>query len=210
MPAPPTISNVIKVTYKGTFSGRPVDNVMHHYYSGAAPTNVQCADMAAALGGAWVANISPLQSENFVLNQVDVLDLSTEYGDSGTVTIDGPGSYSSDALPIQVAACVNWPIYARYRGGKPRTYLCVGDHVSTSDDVHWTSGFLAAADAAVASWYADIVPIVAGGFTADNLCVVSYVHAGAPRVAPVQFTIAGVGTVQPRLCSQRRRLGRTS
>src|ERR1700742_2911579 len=67
-------------------------------YSGAAPTAGNCATLASDIATAWASDLANVISSDFVLTEVDVLDIASDTGASGQWTGSEAGSNSGTAL----------------------------------------------------------------------------------------------------------------
>ena len=111
-------------------------------YSGSAPSGANCNTLAADIGSAWGTNFNGLISNVMLQNRVDVIDIATHSGASGTDTTVHAGTRAGNLLPIQVAFNCEYGIARRYRGGKPRGYFPFGvdgDLLSQAEWVHATA-----------------------------------------------------------------------
>jgi hypothetical protein len=209
MPARPFVANVAQIVVSGNIDGvHNWVNKMFVRYSGAAPVTVDLNSYAAGLTAAWVANLTPLQNSVVVLKEIEVTDLASDLGevgiDSGTVA----GSRAGAIIPGGSCALISNKIARHYRGGHPRTYLCVGSQPDLLSPATWTSAFVTAVEAAWAAWQAALI-VAYGAFTPSEVANVSYVTAKAARLVPQvdQVLVAGT-TCSAELASQRRRIGR--
>lgn len=92
-------------------------------YSGGAPSPANCVTLAGDIAAAWDSHLALIINDAVELVLVDVLDISTDSGNSGSATEAASGSRSGTPLPIQCATNVEYSIARRYRGGKPRMFI---------------------------------------------------------------------------------------
>lgn len=112
-------------------------------------------------------------------------------------------------LPASVAACITWPLAVHYRGGHPRTYLCGFSDVDMETTTTWLPAFVTDLSAKAGSFHTLME-------TATSLPEVTFVEHGVLsfqrqkqwRDVPVFYRIANGARVDPRIDTQRRRLGR--
>jgi hypothetical protein len=208
MPARPFVPNVVQVVVSGNVGTWNWVNKMYVRYSGAAPLDVDLASYAGGLTAAWVANLTPLQTDSVHMTEIAVTDLSSMLGSVGIVSGSVEGTNADLVIPGDACALVSYKIARHYRGGHPRQYLCVGGQADLLSTSTWTGAFVTAVEAAWAAFQAALI-VTYGTFTPDYQANVSYVTAGAERLVPyVDEIIVSATTVQQKLASQRRRIGR--
>lgn len=187
-------------------------------YAGSAPTTANCQTLAADVAAAWAAHLAPQVGANFVLTEVDVIDIATVYGNSGDWTGEDAGSASGPYMPAQTATNIEYDIGRRYRGGKPRMFLPPGNVADTQDAGHWSADYVSATNAAIAAFFAEIESESIGAMGALGHVSLSYYlsftnvtnSSGRTRAAPKYRTVALVDTVtgystKGVIGSQRRR-----
>jgi hypothetical protein len=204
-------------------SGFEWGNRFYISYSGSAPTAANLNTMATDVKDAWVTNFSPLQFVGYSLDEVDILDIATDAGASGNWVGTAGGSRSGDALPIQVAANVEYDIARRYRGGKPRAYFNFGIVGDDSAVNAWGSTFVGDVNTAVAAFFAAIEALDIGAMGSLQHVNLSYYKgftnitnsSGRERAVPkyrdtaLHDNVTGYAT-KAKLGSQRRRRSSTS
>lgn len=206
MPPLPPVSQACKVRLVGTYFFRPWNNILYINYSATAPSAANLNTYAAAVANAWQVNVAPLCNTAVSLTAVDVVDIASNTGASGTASVAIPGTLTGQALPIQAAMVASWHINFRYRGGHPRSYVPAGVPASTVNGNTWTSAFLTSAVAGMSGFLTQMNGIsLAAGST--FMISVSFRTLNAPRPTPIKNTITAV-SVHPRLDTQRRRLGK--
>jgi hypothetical protein len=154
-------------------------------YSGDAPTSTQCGTLASYISGtAWPDELGGLVNTDWSLTEVDVVDISSGMGASGTWTGTEAGTQSGTALPAQVAATIEYEIEDRYRGGKPRMYLPPGVTANLTNPSNWSSTFTTALSTSIVAFFNGIQ--TAGVVTADDLTHVnlSYYSGYATTTPP--------------------------
>jgi hypothetical protein len=166
--------------------------------------------LANALFGAYSSAFEPLLSIDWTLNQVQVVlwnspDELIAFSD----TVFAQGDVSGANLPANVAACITWPIPQHYKGGHPRSYIC-GLPVSALGTVTQFDGDFQSALANAAQDFHTAFEAAGpfSGIASVEHGVVSFVAGGAWRAPPVFRRILSGASVDARIDSQRRRLGR--
>jgi hypothetical protein len=192
-------------------------------YSGSAPSAANCATLAGDIGTAWESDISGLVSGEWSLTEVDVEDIATLYGLSGTSNTSHAGARTGTLLPAQVAANVEFDIARRYRGGKPRIFWPAGTDGDLADQAHWTSGFITSLNTGTAGFFTAIAALSVGSMGTLEHVNLSYYYmftnvtnsSGRTRAAPKYRDTALVDPItgysaKGLLGSQRRRRSSTA
>jgi hypothetical protein len=185
----------------------------------AADLNTLSTDIATA----WNTDLAELVSEQFTLTEVDILDLTTDHGNSGLATVSHAGTLAGSILPDQVATNIQYKIGRRYRGGKPRMYLPPPDVTKLLDPAHLTSAFVTLCNTQVAAFFSAISALSVGSLGALAQVNLSYYSgftnvtnsSGRTRAAPKYKAAATLDTVtgydtHALLSSQRRRRSATT
>lgn len=203
-PLPPA-PNTLRVNIQW-FIGTDADvlNSIHFVYSGSAPSASDCVSFATTVHNAVNSDLISHLSDNSNLQQVEVIDISSNTGHFGLNTTPITGSRTGNSLPASNCVLVNHTVSRRYRGGKPRTYL----PLFSSTDITGPSGWLSASVSAMqTSWNSFISAIEgasSGATTIGAFSNVSYYSGhtlrGTPLVEPIVASI-----VNPIPGTQRRR-----
>jgi hypothetical protein len=141
------------------------------------------------------------------IDSVNYVDLTTDTGVSAIDTIALSGTRSGISCSANDCVLLGHQITRRYRGGHPRNYLPLGDAALQDNPQQWDTAFVANV---LSSWTNVVLEAFdsAGGGASNVLPLnVSYRSGGAPRIAPV-VDIIHSSSVDVRICSQRRRLGK--
>jgi hypothetical protein len=125
-------------------------------YSGSAPSGANCSSLATSIAGFWVTDLAPVVNPAFTLNEVDVLDITTNSGLSGQWTGSDAGARIGTPLPVQCSTNVEFGIARRYRGGKPRMYLPPANDADKANEASWTAGFITAVNSGVLAFFTAI------------------------------------------------------
>lgn len=135
------------------------------------------------------------------------------YFGSGSDAINGereasfPGEVEADAIAIHTCACISWPIAAHYRGGHPRTYVSGLTAAAIGTVSQLDAGFRNTLAGAAASFRSAVNALTLDG-AGMTLGVVSFVDNNAWRSPPTFRSYPGSPSVDARIDTQRRRLGR--
>ncbi|MGH6840456.1 MAG: hypothetical protein ACREDT_17055, partial [Methylocella sp.] len=112
----------------------------------------------------------------------------------------------SPSMSAQTSSVLGFQIEEGYRGGKPRMYLPFTG--SDQIDTPRTFGdvYVAALQAAGASFIDDVNGLAPTGFDTVSIGVVHF-FSGGVALAPPTFSPYLAVHAQKRICTQRRRLG---
>jgi len=206
MPPLPNATSVLKVRFIGVYGTAVWNVILHSQYTGAPPTEADLSAYGTSLGSAWATNIAPLCVAAVVLNEMDVVDLSTPTSASARITMNHPGTRVGQGITNATALVSSWKINRRYRGGHPRSYWPGGNTSDMADLRDWSATFVTAATNGFTAFRTAMnATSVAGG--SSHMVNLSYISNKTQRVTPQIDTITGV-TVGPRVDTQRRRLGK--
>lgn len=207
MPALPDANKILKVQFTGLYGVAPWANVMHLRYSGTAPTNSECNDIADDLQGIYMLNFGAWLSSDVSLEETIVTDLTSSTASVGTFsgTSSATGANASN-MSAGVAIALSWKIHRRYRGGHPRTYLLGMEADNLVDVQHFTGAYVANVLAGAQAFLGDVNAYTQGAVDPFELGSLSYYTGGALRVTPVFDPFLDV-SVDTRVDSQRRRNG---
>lgn len=131
-------------------------------YSGSAPSGANCATLASDIAAAWASDLAGQFTTNWVLTEVDVLDIASDSGLSGQWTGSHAGSNAGPILTAAAATNVEFGIARRYRGGKPRMFLPAASHNETVDPGHWSSAYVSGLQTAVGTFFSALEALSIG------------------------------------------------
>lgn len=187
-------------------------------YAGSAPTTANCQALATAVAAAWATDLAPVVNENYALTEVDVIDITTDLGNSGGWTGSNAGTRTGLAPPAQCAVNVEFDIGRRYRGGKPRIFMPPANTADQEDAGRWNSALLTAYHTAISGFFAALEAESIGAMGQLTHVNLSYYQgfknitnsSGRERAVPQYRTAALVDTitgyaVKAVIGSQRRR-----
>lgn len=131
-------------------------------YTGSAPSGPNCTTLAGDVAAAYAAHLASQVHEDYVLQEVDVLDIATDAGLSGQWTGSHAGADTSQVLPANCAQNIEFGIARRYRGGKPRMFLPPTGGDQLEDQATWTPTQVSANSAAAAAFFAALEALSVG------------------------------------------------
>lgn len=131
-------------------------------YTGSAPSGANCVTLAGDIAAAWASDLAGQFTTNFVLTEVDVLDIATDSGLSGQWTGSHAGTNAGPILTAAAASNVEFGIARRYRGGKPRMFFPPASHNETVDPGHWSSAYTGGLETAVGTFFGAIEALSIG------------------------------------------------
>lgn len=192
-------------------------------YSGSAPSGANCNTLASDISSAFGTNLAGLLYSGSETKEVDVIDIASTMGASGSYTTAVAGTRSGNILPIQCAFNCEYGIAERYRGGKPRGYWPFGVDGDLQDQANWSSSFVTTVGTDIAAFFAAIEALSVGSMGTLQHVLLSYYHgftnhtntSGRTKPVPTYRATAlhfNVESYIPKklLGSQRRRRSATS
>lgn len=222
VPLPDTPCFRVKLDYTEA-DGSQGSSRFHLSYSGGPPTAGNCQAVATGIGTAWANQLAEVVGLNWSLTEVDVIDIASDTGASGTVAVNHAGSSGLNPMPAQVCTNVEYDIARRYRGGKPRMFLPPPGDAQRANDAHWTAGFITQVNTQLTAFFADIHALTGVGVSALSHINLSYYQgftnvtnsSGRTRAAATYRKVALSDPVISYACkgvmgSQKRRRTSTS
>jgi hypothetical protein len=215
------VASVIKTILKWSYSAdADVLCRFFHEYAGTAPDDAQLNTFASAVATAWDSDMAAQFNTDVTLDQVNVIDLTSDTAARGEAIVSYAGTLAGDTLSAGTCALENIQIRRAYRGGKPRIYWPAGSAASLGAATAWGSTFTTAFPTALAAFYAAVAAAGwsgSGGLSRVNVSYSSGYTLGpaqpggyrkkiaTPRVGgPVVDPITGF-TLNTKPASQRRR-----
>lgn len=209
MPARPNVANVIKIVWAGTTGFYNWNVIQHCQWTGSAPSVAALSSFSTTLGALWGSVIKPNYYSSTVLQSVTMTDLTSSTANTGSANPNTAGTDTDAGTAANAAVLVNYPSSYRYRGGHPRAYWPAFGYNQLQDDTHWTSAAVTLMGTFITDIQNDMTTLTSGGTNLTGQCAVSYITAGAARTTPLVMPISnGSFTVEARMASQRRRIGR--
>lgn len=192
-------------------------------YGGSAPTGANCATLASDIAAAWASHIAGTVTTDWVLTEVDVLDIATDTGLSGQWTGSNGGGNAGAPLTSQTALNVEFNINRRYRGGKPRMFWPPASHAELEDAGHWGAGVISGFTTAVGAFFTEVEALSIGAMGSLQHVNLSYYKgfdnitnsSGRERAVPryrataLHDNVSGYAT-KKLVGSQRRRRNATT
>lgn len=201
------IPGVAKVTMQGHCVNVVADNVFHINYSTDFLDTAECNAIASAFYAAYCTAFKSLFASGTVIDSCTVQDLVSDTGAVGSFSGTTAGTNVSTPGPANVSACLTWHVATHYKGGHPRTYLpFVPNNVST-DGRTWASGHYAILSPAPQNF---LTAVNAINIVPPGPITLVAVHRVRNKVvlSPPTFEVIQRGSVDTRVDSMRRRLGR--
>lgn len=187
-------------------------------YTGTGPTAADLTTLGNTIATAWGANMSPQQHAAYVLQNIELTDLTSSVTPQVIVPTTHGGTRGGTSNPAATAAVIKFKISRRYRGGHPRMYLYAGVAADLNTTTQWLSSFATGLATAFTNFMAAVVsapPTSMGTLTHVNVnyfkgfSVVTFPSGRAhnvPTQLAVPTTDAVTGySVNPNIASQRRR-----
>lgn len=180
------------------------------FVTSEAPNPAACAVLATLLRPGWA---NPDLQGNMA-DACHLTDLVVGYSFGGGVEIEGhdvgddPGLIGELPQPLNVAMVASLHTGERYRGGKGRIYFAGCPQPAASNGRTWSDGFIAAVQPGLDALLSLTNAVSTDHFTSVSACVRHQFRSGVALSPPVFTEIVGI-TMQPRVCTQRRRLGPT-
>lgn len=180
MPPLPNVPNVMKITlgYQLGSDGNAI-NRLHFAFSGGSPSGGDCNAIAGEAASAWGTWFASQVNADTSLVKVDVVDLTSDTAAVGSVGVSVGGSLGGAAIGAGTAFLFNGTIGRRYRGGKPRSYMPLGDASVLLSPQLWTTTFVGLANSAMTGFLGDMVGFTSGSTIVGAAVNVSYYQGGA-------------------------------
>jgi len=209
----PDVANVVRIKFTGLNQTTPWVALMFWHYLGASPTASALSTFCTAVADTWQASLVPTMHTTVSLQGVEAWDLSARTGAVGAGGTPHVGTRAGTPLPTSAAACVGWNVSYRWRGGHFRTYWPAGTQQDLVNGHIWVESARASFEAANEGFLVAMNALTLGS-AGGYLTGIRYVHSvGEPPnrhpeylVPPLDLQIRSA-TVDPRLDTQRRRLG---
>lgn len=183
-PLPP-VPSVLRVQIQYILSGRAAATNLHFAWSGSAPTDADCSQLGDLIGGQWATHCAALASTAVTVTGIRVTDLTSTSAGDGISTGSTSGTRTGGQLPSGISAMAIYHVAARYRGGKPKSFLPFGVEADLYSSQTWTGTFNASVAAGWASFIAGVEGLSYGGTTIGACSTVSYFQGyDPPTVAP--------------------------
>lgn len=218
-PVPPPASPCVKIELGYTHaSGNKAGSRFFLSYSGAAPSAANCNTLATDVASAWNTDLAQLISVDWSLDLVDVLDIATGSGNSGSDAPSDPGTRSGTGLTWSVATNIQYLIARRYRGGKPKMYLPPGLQSDLYNGATWQASYVTEVQTQITAFFTALEALTVGSMGTFQHVNLSYYQgfkniansSGRERAVPQYRTAALLDTVtgytvHNEVSSQRRR-----
>lgn len=218
MPALPNVTDVARVQLVQSLGDDTnILNRLFFPFTGDI-TDAICEAIALEAAGSWNSHLAAYLGTDFGLNQVNVLDLTSDTGAFFEAPVSHAGTYDALSEAAELALIVKMAISRHYRGGHPRWYqagIPIGNRETPQT---WNSTYLGDFLTAWEAFVAELVGYESGGVTLSPPVNVSYYQGFTPvrypsgryrnvpnvRATPIADTITAF-TLNPIIGSQRRR-----
>lgn len=203
MPALQPVPGVCRITVPMTITGQRVANIFHYKKNDESTGPFSALDLEGTQSDFednWNTNIMPLLVTAAVMQPIIVQDLFSDTALSHEGGATHAGSVAQKPMPVNAAMCVSWHQAQRYRGGHARTYLCGLPEVNNLDGRHFSTD-------AVNAFVDKVGDFFTTGLTGLDLVLVRRISNTLVLSPPTTSLITGL-SINPRIDSQRRRLGK--
>lgn len=210
MPTLAPVNNVIRTRILGSIASDSWGiRCFWHCGSATGPyTDAECADLASAVFTYFGSDMMVYLPSQVQVNRVEAEDLTT--GSAGFGIGSGAAVHGGETgapPPAGVAACLNFTIGSRYRGGHPRVYLPGGTTSNLADARSWTTSFRGQIEGQWNAFLAHVQASSIGVSLGVGQVAVRYRSGGVALVPPEVFDVLAVA-LSPVVASQRRRYNR--
>lgn len=214
------VPNVLRVFLEGFTDSINVQrwgNVLHFRYTGAAPSNADCATLAGFFSDAWALHMAPEAPSPTELDSVTVTDLTSDSAGEGVWNGVTTGSRGDDSIPANAAFLITYPAGTRYKGGHPRTYLYVLGNADLDGAGMWSGAATTEVETHWRAFLTECAAFTSGATTLADFGFVRYrgkflPNGGPPHYyldTPIYTDIPAANAVGvQKMASQRRRIGR--
>jgi hypothetical protein len=117
------VPNVYAIHQRATLHAQQIENI--HYLEGTGGVALDVADIANKAHEAWIAHMLPPLSDEYILRETYVVDLTEEIAPTAQkVTTPNPnGGDVAEALPGSIALCLSLRTAFRGRSARGRQYI---------------------------------------------------------------------------------------
>jgi hypothetical protein len=191
-------------------------------YSGSAPSVADLNTLATAVSAAWGTHIAGAVNTEYSLTGVKITDLSSDTGAVGVWAGSIAGATgSSGNLPASACVLINHTIARRYRGGRPRTYLCAGCASDLAGSNTWAEDFRTSTLEGWEGFVAEVQATTGVGITGLAISNISFYESFTAVLNPItgrtkdvsKLRVDGplvdpitLSSIAVKVASQRRRL----
>lgn len=209
---PPPLPGWMSVGYNyvvGDSKGTNIEWFAYDETEAEAATSADLNQISVLQANSWLVRFSPHLANVTVLETMRIVLFRSSGEIAATFAPAYNGAGGDGSNPGNIAAVVNWVIDAYYRGGKPKMFLPGIPPSAIATETQLEPDYVSALTLAMGLWNAEDVPT----FVSDHLTSApshiapSWATGGAYRLTAVQRAVSEAW-VQPRVCTQRRRLGK--
>lgn len=200
------VENTVQVKFIQSMDGQVITNNIY-FHKDAAWTDAEMATFAEAAYNEWVTNMLPNQAVNLSLNQVDVIDLTTQTSGGGTFTSSTSGTSAVGVpQPPFSAFCLKLVTAKRGRSYHGRVYIAGLDNGKTASDGKVNGAYATALQGGLNS----IKTALESAITSTMVVVSRYSgvttdHKPIPRTTGIYTPVTDITYTDLNLDVQRRR-----
>lgn len=199
-----------RVAFNGTYDGTSWANVMWLFLSGSSPIAQADLDtLAAEMSSRYNTHFLKDLSSLVTLSSTQIILYTGGDAMEGFAGVGGSGLITGPSQPASIALCVTWHIAPHYKGGHPRTYLTGIPSSSIANASSFVGTYATGMGSNANAFHAAVesIPPMGSRITSVQHGTVSFVRNKLWRNPPVFYRFI-TATVDTRIDSQRRRLGR--
>jgi hypothetical protein len=209
---PPPLPGWLMIGFNYTYLGTKAANLLWLAYDpteSEAAVNADLVTLEPLIANSWLTRFSPYITNAGVLATIRLVLFRASGELASTFTPAYSGSGGTEDSSASIAACVNWETDAYYRGGKPKTFIPAVDSSKLASVSQLSSAYSEALGTAMSSWSGTDVPTFVSTHltTPPEHIAPSWQTGNAYRDTAIQRLVYSAW-VQPRICTQRRRLGK--
>lgn len=218
MPALPNVADVCRVQFvQALGDDSNILNRLFFPFTGTL-TDAICEAIALEAAGSWNSHLAAYIGNDFSLNAVNVLDLTSDTGAFYDAPVSHAGTFDAASEAAELSVIVKMAISRHYRGGHPRWYqsgIPIGNRATPQT---WGSTYLGDFLTAWNLFVNELIGYEDGGVTLSPPVNISYYQGFTPvrypsgryrnvpnvRTEPIADTITAF-TLNEIIGSQRRR-----
>jgi hypothetical protein len=172
-----------------------------------AADDTDLSTIEAKIRNDWLTYHSPHISVSVVLQQLRLILFRASGEIALPFTTSAAGALTGVDITAQASVVVNWDVHAFYRGGKPKFFMPPPTESKINTMTTWQAAYASSLENDMNTWLSVMHLYTSTNLTSSPVPIApSWATGGAYRTTAVQRQIYRAW-VQPRVCTQRRRLG---
>ena len=205
MPPLPDAPGVMKFAFDGNTTSSSLWSVIIHWaYTGSPPDESDATDTATYAYNEFTQIMTNVTSD-FTLTQCTMTPLDNNMTNVGTYVHATQGGLAEEGtMTAQTAVLVNYTIAARWRGGRPRSFMPPMGAAQLNNTSYWHSEDLANYQDNLTTFFSNLQGHNQGAITLGLPGCLSYISGGEPRTPPVFYPFTGM-EASINIGSMRRR-----